>query len=321
MNKEDEKISLDLSDEFFELLSNIHYPNIEIPSYYFTNALPNDELLESIKYLAGQTTELSKIFQEFSFEISTNVYEYFKQYEKTEKQFANLLIRLKWPPLIDFDMGVMKYIISIYEKDGLKAIESHVNKMFLDYYTEKIIREKLDKWKKRRILNHRVPILDKIIQAHLEGNYLLSIPSILPQIDGFIYGCNYFKEKSWMEFKKLKKFIEQSSDNNIPADKVLKTFYTDILLEMYYYGDSVSSINRHAILHGVDVDYGTEVNSLKLILLFDYLQYHYSYVSLKNINTIHRVGCGYLKNSKREKEFFSLDTDLSNFHRCKTCFS
>ena len=56
--------------------------------------------------------------------------------------------------------------------------------------------------------------------------------------------------------------------------KLVQVFVEDVIAARFGHGGTVSSpLSRHAILHGGDMSYGTEVNSRTAILLVDYFAF------------------------------------------------
>ncbi|PEC09881.1 hypothetical protein CN567_22220 [Bacillus toyonensis] len=73
---------------------------------------------------------------------------------------------------------------------------------------------------------------------------------------------------------KLQKYLETLlvNDGVFSFDKQIQTFYLNTILIGFEHGESLKSkLSRNAILHGADLEYGTEENSLKSILIFDYI--------------------------------------------------
>lgn len=125
---------------------------------------------------------------------------------------------------------------------------------------------------------HRLEILRDAFQAHRQGLYTLSIPVLLAQADGIskeIFGVQLYKKESGAP--KTKKVVEQYA-----------TQYYDWLIEPLRVVSSVAvntkdrdkkreedslygPLNRHGVLHGIDIDYATEANSLRAIMLINYL--------------------------------------------------
>jgi hypothetical protein len=129
---------------------------------------------------------------------------------------------------------------------------------------------------------HRKLVLGDAFEAHMKGLYTLSIPAFLAQADG-------------MAFDILQAFIFTNHAGNISAkaqslievkEQVheLMCSFVGILLEEHSIrvstqtrdqrnlsGAPVSPLNRHGVMHGIDLDYSTEANSLRAISLLSLL--------------------------------------------------
>lgn len=131
----------------------------------------------------------------------------------------------------------------------------------------------------------RVPVLEDAFGAHRQGTYTLSIPAMLAQADGIcfdILGTQLFGTKPK---KALARVVDAQTvlSRRIPLDPIV-----DLFLEPLRTPSSVAEntrnrdtkraknpsygpLNRHAVLHGLQPDYGSEPNSLRAIMLIDYL--------------------------------------------------
>ncbi|HDX9646726.1 TPA: hypothetical protein ROY02_003029 [Bacillus cereus] len=77
-----------------------------------------------------------------------------------------------------------------------------------------------------------------------------------------------------VEIHTLQQYLETLLVNEgvFSFDKQIQTFYLNTILVGFEHGEPLQSkLSRNAILHGADVEYGTEENSLKSILIFDYI--------------------------------------------------
>jgi len=111
-------------------------------------------------------------------------------------------------------------------------------------------------------------IIKEGIDCHLLGKYNASVSLFLSQADGISTGL-LFKTKD--KKKELKKFVAEERDNKFFGD-ILNVILRVNKIDEYFSKDFDSStgLNRHAVLHGYDTDFGTELNSLKAfsLLLF-----------------------------------------------------
>ena len=136
-------------------------------------------------------------------------------------------------------------------------------------------------------LPKRNMVLDSAFQAHERGEYLLSIPVFLAQADGV---CFEMLKIQLYSISNKKSKITTSVDS-ISAGDITKAFLSPIsddtpLTANFSQRDKPDypegALNRHQILHGEVVDYGTKINSIKAISLLCYLCDIQKWVSKKD---------------------------------------
>lgn len=122
----------------------------------------------------------------------------------------------------------------------------------------------------------RAHIIQQAIDAHSRGAFYLSVPVFFSQADGLIADANYsifHRSKPLYETaRKLKAEIDACDQPELdliflaPLSEAEKL---PISLSENKRSDD-SSLNRHAILHGESLDYGTESNSFKAFYFMAY---------------------------------------------------
>ncbi|MCY7959537.1 hypothetical protein MOB39_11965 [Bacillus spizizenii] len=189
-------------------------------------------------------------------------------------KFKKIIIELGYPPNHDYPAVLVFSIINEYENSNLEKLKYKVDQMMLDYYDDKVVEEMLMQWEGRSVLQKRLPIIRNVIKAHKQQMYFASIPTLLPQLEGLVADC--FQHKGLMNSTRMKKYLECFLKEKVTPDSytfkdILYDYYIQNILVKFEHGkDIASDISRHAILHGGDVNYGKQINSLKLILLFDF---------------------------------------------------
>ncbi len=156
---------------------------------------------------------------------------------------------------------------------GVLPSEERSNKIRIyinNLYTNDKIIKLIDSWYRIDwISDKRKEILSDALLAHIEGKYNLSIPAILPHLEGIIVEALEFNGK--MRPGELKRLLESMLDQEESFDTALKSYYLENVLVGFEHGKEPESfLSRHSILHGNDVMYGSHENSLKLILLIDF---------------------------------------------------
>lgn len=154
------------------------------------------------------------------------------------------------------------------------AIENEIDKINKDlsfhYKEEMLDRVKfLEKGQSKRYL-----IIKEAIECHLSGKYHASVALFLSQADGLSKGLLFITRNNK---KELKKFVAKEQRNKFFGD-ILDAILRVNKIDEYFSQELSGSteLNRHAVLHGYDTDFGTELNSLKAysLLLFvdDFLE-------------------------------------------------
>jgi hypothetical protein len=114
-------------------------------------------------------------------------------------------------------------------------------------------------------------ILLKGFQAHNTGDYELSVPVFLAQAEGIaqgVLGESIYSSKKIQAKEKRKGFLPDDGLDGCVLRLVLgKLPLTECTNSPAYRPEH---LNRHAVLHGIDTKYGTEINSYKAI---SWLQY------------------------------------------------
>ena len=127
---------------------------------------------------------------------------------------------------------------------------------------------------------HRGHLFQQAFEAHREGKYGLSIPVFLTQADGIFWDQTSEKQNLFMSSRQRERayyeYVSQISNSHI----VIYLHPLSIPLPLWMNrneraerGDPCVGLNRHQVLHGESVDYGTEQNSLKAISLLSYLRW------------------------------------------------
>lgn len=193
-------------------------------------------------------------------------------------------------------------VIARLSDEDPEFLETHIDEIFLTIFDEAVLHDLLKEWSEKKWLNSRLPILKEAVDSHLQCMFFTSVPAMLAQIEGVIYkGFGFDKKTNFEDYKeKYVKILLQKTDDYM--ESVLNSCVDDIISEMLlarfdYFEQPLKFpfISRHAVLHGSYTEYGTAANSLKCILLFDYLQAQFEYASIKVNNYYHIMDCPILK--------------------------
>ncbi|WXU00018.1 MAG: hypothetical protein Ctma_0723 [Catillopecten margaritatus gill symbiont] len=120
---------------------------------------------------------------------------------------------------------------------------------------------------------HRSHIISSVIKAHRNGEYFLSIPVLLAQTDGIckeVVGQYLFMRKDRKPRTAI--YVEQVAADTYKA-ALLSPLAASIPISASEHEreKGFNLLNRHMVLHGESLNYGSKVNSLKAISLINYV--------------------------------------------------
>lgn len=139
--------------------------------------------------------------------------------------------------------------------------------------------ETIKKWEKNRFFNGaRMRIINHAFDAHKKGLYTLSIPALLPIVEG-ISGDFCSEQEMNIDKSRTKQKVqvmlgELNKNGKIYLSEVVLSFIEN---QLYVKTDDLKKsknkkyLNRHAILHGSYTGYADCARSLRCFLLLDVL--------------------------------------------------
>jgi hypothetical protein len=119
----------------------------------------------------------------------------------------------------------------------------------------------------------RKELTEAAFNAHRSGDYISSIPVFLAQVDGVckdVVGKYFFMKKD--RKPRTAHYVEQIATDSFQA-AICSPLANVLPINMSEYdrGEGFKELNRHMVLHGESLDYGTSINSLKAISLINYI--------------------------------------------------
>jgi hypothetical protein len=201
-------------------------------------------------------------------------------FQRATVRFKKIMLEAGFPPHELIPFFEIPRIVNIYDKKGLNYTKRLIERYFtLIVYREEALRVIQEEWENAHWLTNRKKILISAIDGHLNGYYELTVPTLLAQIEGILVESilllDEIEENEQIPYHKQKNFLTThilNDNSTLSYDKQIEAIYKKKILDRFTPGQEIRSfLSRHAILHGADTNYGTRLNSLKSILIFDYL--------------------------------------------------
>jgi hypothetical protein len=189
-----------------------------------------------------------------------------KEYAEKTPEYFLLIAQYGWFIDLDSELNFASKIAHRIQNDEIEK----ANELLVEYYKTNI-----DEIFKSLIKRHpnRKEIFEEILYSFKNNNHFTLIPTVLTQVDGI---CFDFTKKKF--FIKDNKYLPQvTSELEKVAGKFLVLYLsplqnqTPIMVREQDIHKFNCHLNRHEILHGINTNYGIEINSLKVISLLKYI--------------------------------------------------
>lgn len=198
-----------------------------------------------------------------------------KETKTTSKNAIKILEKYNWPITENLPYAIYNNVI-VAVNNG-ETEQSYIDDIFINFLSSQdylYLRNKIvSKWKQNKLFTARMEIFNHCITVLSYSNEELNpsnvvIPTLISQTDGILSDfLGKQLRKGWKEEFKRK-------INNYEYSSILNQVLVDVLFETSFYKSKIKSplnINRHKIMHGEDINYGTVANSLRLFLILDHL--------------------------------------------------
>lgn len=172
----------------------------------------------------------------------------------------------------------------------LETNYSSVDDLFIDtLMNNNRIKQTFNFWKTKQNISNRLPLIEEAIEAHIEERFYLSVSALIPQVEGLLRDALKSMNRS-IDFDSMRKDdmkratsalkdLWKSQSYNLPEAISLLDSLPDAVSDLYDEFDSKTAIEgklyRHGICHGLQTDFGSKKNSLRLILLLDRIIFFY----------------------------------------------
>lgn len=227
--------------------------------------------MENLKYrMEFFSKEFPELMKKFSNPFK-NIADAFKVIEEKTPNSLLELSRFGW--YVDLSM-LPREPIELAEK--LK--EGDIN--YVDSYLTEYYSNSITEIKKKLIKNHpaRITLIKEAFKTYQAGSYSSSIVLFLTQIDGICYDRAkkmYFTNNRALIRKRI--YIpEIEGELNKLTNGIIQllikpigepTLINEATKNLSKYSER---LNRHEIIHGIDIEYGTYIKNLKIISLISY---------------------------------------------------
>jgi len=196
--------------------------------------------------------------------------------EKTVEAFN----AANWPISPSMPGSLRKRVVAMYQEG--KA--GYATQTILGHYRKsnnKHLIDMVNTWRAHPLFGPRMHIIEDALRAHREGRFALSVPALIPQIEGILN--DYVMAHSLdVELGKIKTVYQTAigdpDEHTWPVWSIASSLLYHLGNNTYAYTDFENelrksvrrrSTTRHTVMHGIAVGYDREMHSLRAFLLLD----------------------------------------------------
>jgi hypothetical protein len=197
--------------------------------------------------------------------------DFWSQWDETEKKAFKIFKKSGLTGLGAYlTKGELLRILDLHKSKGRAAVLKFIFNRFRknDY---QLLNKLTRKWWQLPYMEKRKKAVRSALRAHKEGKYELVIPTLYPCIDGIAaFLLAGVKSQNTIRVKEV---VQMYHDEE--ATWATECIWNVVNMLLYKKVDFkqlkrlLSTANRHAVLHGRAIRYGTELNSYRVILMLD----------------------------------------------------
>ncbi len=181
-----------------------------------------------------------------------------KKLAEIRNKLVSVLANHGWYLSADIDGQSYFKILSLIQNSKVGEATSILSK----YYSKNLNKLKNNLTKKHP---DRQSIFTEAFKAHKDKKYFSSTILFLSQADGICEG-NMFRRK-----KIFKEFIAKTKSPDMVEFILGQESAIDVDTRKADKSNYFSDLNRHGVMHGIHIDFGKEINSLKAISLLCFI--------------------------------------------------
>ena len=203
----------------------------------------------------------------------------YERYEALEETYYSTLMECKWFPYAAWaaDLNLFAEVSDIMatSRGASKRREQRIDRAILAYYDKTEIRYIKRSWKETDLDSHIKKILGQAIEAHIRGEYALTISSLATMWEGLIYIKAHnatMKERHRQNMNKTKQELAELTQSNDYNSIFSDYFDRFIVSQCNAVDDVIDGVpNRHGASHSWYHKYPNKKASLNAILLTDFI--------------------------------------------------
>lgn len=187
-----------------------------------------------------------------------------------------------WPIAPSMDQELRKRVRGLFVEGKARYSSNPI----IGYYKKEShshTKSAIEEWRNNRLYSRRMHIIEDALEAHYQGLFTLSVPALMPQVEGIL--IDYVKASDLdVGVRKIRDVYDAAIGDPLAYDvsrwliaSVLHYHLTNSTYAFTDFEEELSKsigrrrVTRHTVLHGIATNYDRPKNSLRTILLLDAL--------------------------------------------------
>lgn len=208
------------------------------------------------------------------------IFERYRKLAEENENAAEAFSSANWIFTPSIPEDLKNRVISLHQEDKARFISS----LIVGYFhreNHKNLKLVVNSWASHPLFQPRMHIIIDALDAHMNKKYTLSIPALLPLIEG-ILNDYVVKHKLTAKCGKItnvyQAVIGDTDGYTFTTWAIAETLIYHLQNNTYAYSDFATELSkssktrkvtRHTVLHGITTNYHSPSNSLRIFLLLD----------------------------------------------------
>ncbi|MFZ4662486.1 MAG: hypothetical protein ACOYNY_36090 [Caldilineaceae bacterium] len=198
------------------------------------------------------------------------------------KDSAEVFKAVGWTIAPSMDRELREKVVLLHQQNKAR----HISQVIIGYYHRNSfekLRDTVATWETSPLFSSRMHIFKAALKAHCEGSYTLSVPTLLPQIEGILneyVKVNNLAAKLGKIEKVYNAVIGDLDEYPLTSWAIANTLLYQLQTNTFTFTNfevefrksaNKRKTTRHTVLHGIATNYDKPIHSLKAFVLLDAL--------------------------------------------------
>jgi len=170
-------------------------------------------------------------------------------------------------PHPEISLSELRELTAVFEASGSRSAAAYLTNVHEELLvSERFRKEARERWQQVG----RWQVFSEVLAAYDARLYSVAIPAAIAQAEGIVAHLFGLKEMRFPEFKEK---VAKLHDDEMKLFGPLAEEVLSGLLQRFEHGRPPGVLNRNAVMHGGDAQYGTRENAIAAIVWADYIMY------------------------------------------------